>query len=75
MNAGATTLAFDNPGTGESPVALDENADEVIRGIASYARSIGDGRVAHFGMSFGGNFWRCRASPESPTAPSTSVAL
>jgi hypothetical protein len=56
MNAGATTLAFDNPGTGECPVALDENADEVIRGIASYARSIGDGRVAHFGMSFGGNF-------------------
>jgi esterase FrsA len=56
MNAGVTTLAFDNPGTGECPVALDENADEVIRGIASYARSIGDGRVAHFGMSFGGNF-------------------
>ena len=49
-------MAFDNPGTGECPVTLDENADEVIRGIASYARSIGDRRVAHFGMSFGGNF-------------------
>jgi esterase FrsA len=56
MNARATTLAFDNPGTGECPLALDENADEVIRGIASYARSIGDRRVAHCGMSFGGNF-------------------
>lgn len=56
MKAGVTTLAFDNPGTGECPVALDEHSDEVIRGIAAYARSIGDGRVAHFGMSFGGNF-------------------
>lgn len=56
MNAGVTTLAFDNPGTGESPVPLDGHADEVIRGLASYAKSMGDGRVAHFGMSFGGNF-------------------
>lgn len=56
VNAGVTTLAFDNPGTGECPVALDDHADEVIVGIADYARSIGDGRVAHFGMSFGGNF-------------------
>jgi esterase FrsA len=56
MNAGVTTLAFDNPGTGECPVPLDEHSDEVIRGIAAYARSLGNGRVAHFGMSFGGNF-------------------
>lgn len=56
LNAGVTTLAFDNPGTGECPVALDAHSDDVIRGIAGYARSIGDGRVAHFGMSFGGNF-------------------
>ena len=35
---------------------LGPGADEVIAGIVSYARSIGDGRVAHFGMSFGGNF-------------------
>lgn len=51
-----TTLAFDNPGTGECPVPLDGFADEIIRGIAAYARALGDGRVAHFGMSFGGNF-------------------
>lgn len=56
LNAGVTTLAFDNPGTGECPAPLDDHADEVILGIAEAARAIGDGRVAHFGMSFGGNF-------------------
>jgi esterase FrsA len=54
--AGVSTLAFDNPGTGECPAPLDAFADEIIRGLASYARTLGDGRVAHFGMSFGGNF-------------------
>jgi esterase FrsA len=56
MNAGVNVLAFDHPGTGETPVPLDEHADEVIQGIAGYARSVGDGRIAHFGVSFGGNF-------------------
>jgi esterase FrsA len=56
QNAGVSTLAFDHPGTGESPIPLDEHADEVIAGLADYARRIGDGRVAHFGASFGGNF-------------------
>jgi esterase FrsA len=55
-NAGVTTLAFDHPGTGETSIPLDQHADEVIRGIADYGRSLGDGRVAHFGASFGGNF-------------------
>ena len=54
--AGVTTLAFDHPGTGETSIPLDNHADDVIRGIADYARSLGDGRVAHFGASFGGNF-------------------
>ena len=54
--AGVTTLAFDHPGTGETSIPLDEHADEMIRGIADYARKLGDGRVAHFGVSFGGNF-------------------
>jgi len=54
--AGVTTLAFDHPGTGETSIPLDEHADDVIRGIADYARALGDGRVAHFGVSFGGNF-------------------
>jgi esterase FrsA len=56
MNAGVSTLAFDHPGTGETAIPLDEHADDVIRGIADYARTLGDGRVAHFGASFGGNF-------------------
>jgi esterase FrsA len=56
MNAGVTTLAFDHPGTGETAIPLDHHADEVIRGIADYARSLGDGTVGHFGVSFGGNF-------------------
>jgi esterase FrsA len=53
---GVTTMAFDHPGTGETAIPLDGNADEVIRGIADYARALGDGTVGHFGASFGGNF-------------------
>jgi esterase FrsA len=56
MGAGLTTLAFDHPGTGETAIPLDGHADEVIRGLADYARTLGDGRIAHFGASFGGNF-------------------
>ncbi|WFR73079.1 alpha/beta hydrolase [Prescottella defluvii] len=55
-NAGVTVLAFDQPGTGESPVPLDGFADEVIDGLIAAARELGDGRVAHLGVSFGGNF-------------------
>src|SRR5271166_1388444 len=54
--AGVTTLAFAPPGTGETSIKLHAHADEVIGGMADYARSLGDGRVAHFGASFGGNF-------------------
>jgi esterase FrsA len=56
QGAGVTTLAFDHPGTGETAIPLDEHADQVIRGLADYARGLGNGRVAHFGASFGGNF-------------------
>lgn len=56
MNAGVNVLAFDHPGTGETPIPLDSHADEVITGIARYAKEIGDGRVAHFAASFGANF-------------------
>lgn len=55
-NAGVTTLAFDHPGTGETAIPLDEHADDVIVGIVEYARALGNGRIAHFGASFGGNF-------------------
>jgi len=56
QGAGVTTLAFDHPGTGETAIPLDAHADEVIRGLAAYARTLGDGKVAHFGASFGGSF-------------------
>jgi esterase FrsA len=56
QGAGVTTLAFDHPGTGETAIPLDGNADEVVRGLADYARTLGNGKVAHFGASFGGNF-------------------
>jgi esterase FrsA len=56
QGSGLTTLAIDMPGTGETPVPMNTEADEVIAGVVDYARSIGDGRVAHFGMSMGGNF-------------------
>lgn len=56
LGAGVTTLAIDMPGTGETPVPLGPDGDEVIAGVVKFGRSIGDGRVAHFGMSFGGNF-------------------
>lgn len=54
--AQVTTLAFDHPGTGETAIPLDEHADEVIRGLVAYARTLGNGTVGHFGASFGGNF-------------------
>jgi esterase FrsA len=70
MNAGVSTLAFDHPGTGETTMPLDPHADEVIRGIALYAKEIGDGRVAHFGASFGGNFSSMWVDPSRiPSAP------
>ncbi|CRK52168.1 conserved hypothetical protein [Rhodococcus sp. RD6.2] len=56
QNAGVTVLAFDQPGTGESPVPLDEFGDEVIDGLIAAARALGNGKVGHLGVSFGGNF-------------------
>lgn len=54
--AGVTVLAFDHPGTGETQAPLDEHADEVIDSLVIAARRIGNGRVGHFGLSYGGNF-------------------
>ena len=54
--AGATVLAFDMPGTGENPVLLGPASDAVIQNLVTAARGIGNGLVAHFGISFGGNF-------------------
>jgi len=53
---GATVLAFDQPGTGENPAPLAIEADEIVLGLATHARDIGNGKVAHFGLSFGANY-------------------
>lgn len=53
---GVTVLAFDQPGTGENPAPLAIEADEIVLGLATQARDIGNGKVAHFGLSFGANY-------------------
>jgi esterase FrsA len=53
---GMTVLAFDQPGTGENPAALAIEADEIVLGLARQAREIGNGKVVHFGLSFGANY-------------------
>jgi esterase FrsA len=51
-----TVLAFDMPGTGENPVPLNIQGDELILDLVKQARELGNGKVIHFGLSFGGNF-------------------
>jgi len=53
---GITILGFDISGTGESTVPLSVKGDEIVLGIVNEARKIGNGKVAHLGFSFGGNF-------------------
>lgn len=53
---GFTVLAFDMPGTGESTARLSNEADEIVLGLVREARALGNGRVGHFGLSFGANF-------------------
>jgi esterase FrsA len=53
---GVTVLAYDIPGTGESPAPLSVKGDEIVLGIVSEARKIGNGKAAYLGFSFGGNF-------------------
>lgn len=56
QRAGVTVLAFDMPGTGENPVPLGPDADALVQGLVVAARGVGNGLVAHLGISFGGNF-------------------
>jgi esterase FrsA len=51
-----TVVAFDQPGTGETPAPLTVEADEIVLGFVAAARGIGNGKVAHFGISFGANY-------------------
>src|SRR5271170_613653 len=53
---GITLLGFDIAGTGESTIPLSVKGDELVLGIVNDARKLGNGKVAHLGFSFGGNF-------------------
>ncbi len=56
-HSGATILSFDMPGTGEiAHVPLAAAADEVVLGIVEAGRELGNGKVGHIALSFGGNF-------------------
>jgi esterase FrsA len=52
-----TVLAFDIAGTGEStvPMTPDGGAD-IVSSLVREARELGNGRVAHVGISMGGHF-------------------
>jgi esterase FrsA len=56
QRSGATVAAFDQPGTGETPVPLIIQADEIVLGLVKKARNLGNGKVAHFATSFGANY-------------------
>ncbi len=56
LNTGARVVAFDIPGTGESEIAMGVASTEVIDGLVDFARELGNGTVAHIGISMGGYF-------------------
>ncbi len=50
-------LAFDIAGTGESAVPMTgAGGGEIVRGLAAHARTLGNGVVAHLGISMGGYY-------------------
>jgi esterase FrsA len=49
-------LAFDIPGTGECPIPLSRDSVELVGELVAHARELGDGTVAHLGISMGGYF-------------------
>jgi esterase FrsA len=56
LNTGMRVLTFDIPGTGECPIPLSRDSVGMIDGLVGHARELGDGRVAHLGISMGGYF-------------------
>lgn len=55
--AGVRVLAFDIAGTGESAVPMTAlGGAEIVEGLVHEARKLGDGRVAHLGISMGGHY-------------------
>jgi esterase FrsA len=54
---GARVLAFDIAGTGESSVPMTgAGGAEIVRGLVAHARTLGNGVVAHAGISMGGYY-------------------
>jgi esterase FrsA len=54
---GARVLAFDIAGTGESSVPMTgAGGAEIVRGLIAHARGLGNGVVAHVGISMGGYY-------------------
>jgi esterase FrsA len=50
-------LAFDIAGTGESSVPMTGSGGaEIVRGLVAQARTLGNGVVAHVGISMGGHY-------------------
>ena len=56
LNTKIRVLAFDIPGTGECPIPLTHDSVTLIDGLVAHARDLGDGTVAHLGISMGGYF-------------------
>jgi esterase FrsA len=73
LSTGARVLAFDIHGTGESQISLSPAGTEILDGLIAAGRELGDGRVAHVGISMGGYFSATAGSPASSTPPSCSV--
>jgi esterase FrsA len=55
--AGVRVVAFDIAGTGESTVPMTpDGGAEIVRGLVAEARNLGNGIVAHLGISMGGYY-------------------
>jgi esterase FrsA len=55
--AGVRVVAFDIAGTGESAVPMTpDGGAEIVRGLISEARKLGNGIVIHLGISMGGHY-------------------
>jgi esterase FrsA len=53
----ARVLAFDIAGTGESAVPMTgAGGGEIVSGLIAHARTLGNGVVAHVGISMGGHY-------------------
>ncbi|MGW4725356.1 alpha/beta hydrolase [Streptomyces sp. NPDC004291] len=57
LQARVRVLAFDIAGTGESSVSMTaDGGAEIVRGLIGHARTLGNGTVAHLGISMGGHY-------------------